>query len=103
MSRIIYFVRNTGILTALDRTSGELLFRHRLSGNFSASPVASDGKIYFASEEGAVAVVAAKTEPMVLATNDMGESCMASPAISEKSLFIRTSSKLYAISQTNPS
>lgn len=103
VSRIIYFVRNTGILTALDLTSGELLFRHRLSGNFSASPVASDGKIYFASEEGAVAVVAAKTEPMVLATNDMGESCMASPAISEKSLFIRTSSKLYAISQTNPS
>lgn len=94
---VIYFVRNTGILTALDLGTGELVFRHRLGGNFSASPVASDGKIFFASEEGVISVVAAKSEPEVLATNDMGESCMASPAISDKTLFVRTTSKLYAI------
>ncbi len=97
---VIYFVRNTGILTALDLASGELLFRHRLGGNFSASPVASDGKIYFASEEGVVSVVAAKTEPEVLATNDMGEPCMASPAISDQTLFVRSASKLWAIGQS---
>ena len=97
---VIYFVRNTGIFTALDLHTGKNLFKHRLGGNFSASPVSSDGKIYFASEEGVVLVVAAKTKAEVLATNDMGESCMASPAISDKTLFIRTASKLYAISQS---
>ena len=100
---VIYFVRNTGILTALELRTGELVFRHRLGGNFSASPVAADGKIYFASEEGVVSVIAAKRDPEVLAANDMGEPCMASPAISDKTLHIRTSSRLYAIAATgNP-
>lgn len=100
IGEIIYFVRNTGILTALELASGELVFRHRLGGNFSASPVAADGKIYFASEEGIVSVVAAKKEAHVLASNDMGEPCMASPAISDKTLFVRTGSRLYAIAKT---
>jgi outer membrane protein assembly factor BamB len=100
---VIYFVRNTGILTALDLHTGELVFRHRLGGNFSASPVASDGKIYFASEEGVVSVVAAEREAKVLGSNDMGEPCMASPIISAKTLFVRTNSRLYAISNSNQS
>jgi len=101
IDQVIYFVRNTGILTALELNTGEFIFRHRLGGNFSASPVASDGKIYFASEEGIVSVVAAKREAEVLGSNDMGESCMASPAISDKSLYIRTGSRLYAIAKTS--
>lgn len=95
-------MRNTGILTALELESGELVFRHRLGGNFSASPVASDGKIFFASEEGIVSVVAAQNEPVVLASNDMGEPCMATPAIAGNTLFVRTASKLYAITKTVP-
>ena len=94
---VIYFVRNTGILTALDLQTGERLYRHRLGGDFSASPVASDGKLFFPSEEGVVSVVRAAREPEVLASNDMGEPCMASPAISDGTLFIRTRSRLYAI------
>jgi outer membrane protein assembly factor BamB len=97
---VIYFVRNTGIVTALELGTGELVFRHRLGGNFSASPVTSDGKIYFASEEGVVTVVAAKREAEILGSNDMGEPCMASPAISDKTLFIRAGSRLYAVAKT---
>jgi outer membrane protein assembly factor BamB len=100
---VIYFVRNTGILTALELASGELIFRHRLGGNFSASPVAADGRIYFASEEGIVSIVAASREPEVLATVDMGESCMASPMIGDQTLYIRTTSRLYAIAQKGDS
>ena len=100
IGEVIYFVRNTGILTALESSTGKRIFRHRLGGNFSASPVASDGKIYFASEEGVVSVVAAEREAQVLGSNDMGEPCMASPAISDKTLYIRTGSRLYAIAKT---
>lgn len=97
---VIYFVRNTGILTALELATGEQIFRHRLGGNFSASPVAADGRLYFASEEGIVSIVAASREPEVLGTFDLGESCMASPLISDKTLFVRTASRLYAISRS---
>ena len=94
---VIFFVRNTGILTALDLQTGKRIYRQRLGGNFSASPVASDGRLFFASEEGIVSVVRAAREPEMVASNDMGEPCMASPAISDGMLFIRTRSQLFAI------
>ena len=94
-----FFPRNTGVLTVLSVESGEVLHRSRLGGNFSASPVASDGRVYLASEEGVVTVVTAEAEPEVLARIDMAESIMASPAISEGTLFVRTAGHLYAIGQ----
>ncbi len=94
---VVYFARNNGILAALDLKTGAEIFRHRLGGNFSASPVASDGKIYFAGEEGVVTVIRAARKVEILAQNEMAEPCMATPAISEKTLFIRTQSHLYAI------
>lgn len=97
IGEVIYFVRNTGILTALELATGEIVYRHRLGGNFSASPVAADGRIYFASEEGVVSVVAAKREPEILGSNEMGEPCMASPAIADQTLYIRTATRLFAI------
>jgi len=95
----IFFSRNTGVLTVLSVESGELLHRSRLGGNFSASPVASDGRVYLASEEGVVTVVTAAAEPEVLAQIDMAEPIMASPAISDGTLFVRTAGHLYAIGQ----
>ena len=95
----IFFPRNTGVLTVLSVESGEILYRSRLGGNFSASPVASDGRVYFASEEGVMTVVSAEAEPEVVARIDMAEPIMASPAISEGTLFVRTTGHLYAIGQ----
>jgi outer membrane protein assembly factor BamB len=64
---------------------------------FTSSPVASEGKIYFASEEGTVYVVKPGAEFQVLATNKMGEVCMATPAISEGTLFFRTQGHVVAV------
>jgi outer membrane protein assembly factor BamB len=94
---VVYFVRNNGILAALDLQTGAEIFRHRLGGNFSASPVASDGKLYFVSEEGVATVIRAAREVEILARNDMAEPCMATPAISGKTIFIRGQSHVYAI------
>lgn len=93
----VFFARNTGVLTVLSLETGEVVHRSRLGGNFSASPVASDGKIYLSAEEGVVSVVSAAREPEILAQIDMGEPLMASPAIADRTLFVRTTSHLYAI------
>lgn len=93
----IFFTRNTGILTVLSLASGQQLHRQRLGGNFSASPVASDGKIYLPSEEGTIIVIEAAAEPKILARNEMGAALMATPAIADGVLFIRTRDALYAI------
>ncbi len=76
------------------------MFKERLGSGgdgFTASPVASEGKIYFTSETGTVYVVKASPEFTVLATNHLGEVCMATPAISGNTLFFRTQGHVLAI------
>ncbi|MDX1502237.1 MAG: PQQ-binding-like beta-propeller repeat protein [Thermoanaerobaculia bacterium] len=97
----VHFVRNTGILTVLSLATGETAYRERLEGNFSASPVASDGKIYLAAEEGTVWTVAAGPEFELLGRSDMGEPCLASPAIAGGTLLLRCRSHLWAIGATD--
>jgi hypothetical protein len=78
------------------------MFREKIGGDlssYSASPVAADGRIYFSDEHGNINVVKAAPEYEHLATNNMDETCMASPAISGKTLFIRARRHLYAISK----
>jgi outer membrane protein assembly factor BamB len=99
---LLYLLRDNGVLAVYRRETGERLYRQRLGpggSGFSASPVAADGKIYFTSEDGDVYVVRAGTEFELLSHNDMGEVCMATPAISEGVLFYRTRSHLIAISE----
>lgn len=96
----LYNSRWNGVLGVYDMRSGERLYQQRLAGGrsaFTASPVAADGKIYFASEDGSVFVVKAGPEFELLAENSMGEVLMASPAISEGVLFFRTEGHLVAI------
>jgi outer membrane protein assembly factor BamB len=95
---LVYIVKYNGGLTVYDAKTGERTFQQRLAaGAFTSSPVASDGKLYFPSEEGHVLVVKAGPTFELLADNDMGESILASPAISEGSLLIRTQSQIVAI------
>jgi outer membrane protein assembly factor BamB len=68
-----------------------------VEGVFSASPVAGDGKIYFVSESGETIVLRAGPEPTVLARNDVGERAVASPAISNGQIFIRTDDHVFCI------
>jgi outer membrane protein assembly factor BamB len=94
---LVYAVRDTGILHVYDLESGEKIYSERLDGTFSASPVASDGRVYLASESGEVWVLAAGRKFEVLARNDLGEPLMATPAIAGGRLLIRGRTRLFAI------
>jgi outer membrane protein assembly factor BamB len=96
---ILHVIVDNGILSAYDLATGERLYRTRLEvgAGFSASPIASDGRIYLASEDGAVFVVAAGREFRSLARNDMGEPLMATPAVSDRTLYVRGARHLFAI------
>jgi len=96
----IYFVKNGGMLSSLDATSGKTYYlqeRVEAPGNYYSSPVAADGKIYLASVTGKLTVVKAGGEkPEILHQADFGERIYASPALAEDKLYLRTRSNLYA-------
>jgi len=96
-----YACSNNGILTAYDAKTGAQVYKERIAGQnsvaFTASPVAADGKLFFASEEGDVYVVKAGPKFERLATNPMGEVLMATPAIVDGMILIRSRSHLFAI------
>jgi outer membrane protein assembly factor BamB len=95
---VLYVVRNGGILTSFDAATGEVAKAARLTGAigaYSASPVAADGKVYLAGEEGKVAVVKASREWELLALNDLGEACFATPALVDGQIYLRTAQALY--------
>jgi len=77
---ILYVLANNGLLDAYDLRTGEEIYRQRLplvGSGFSASPIASDGKLYFSNEDGEILVIAAGRSFTHVATNSMGEMLMA--------------------------
>lgn len=96
---MLYLIHHNGRLSAFDAVSGRRIYRARVGhwGTFTGSPVAADGRIYLATEEGAVHVVKAGPDFQELAANDMGESLLATPAISDGMIFIRGRTRLFAI------
>jgi outer membrane protein assembly factor BamB len=93
----LYVVSDIGIATCLNGRTGETLWRERLGGNYSASPVFADGRIYFLSEEGVAIVLAPGTTFRKLAANQLDGTTLASMAISDQSIFIRTDAALYRL------
>ncbi len=93
----IYFVSDAGIATCADAKTGEVHWSERLGGGFSASPVAAEGRIYFQNETGVGYVVKAGTKFELLATNDLAERSLASPAVADGAIFIRTETQLWKI------
>jgi outer membrane protein assembly factor BamB len=94
---ILYMASDVGAITAIDAATGKRIWQQRVDGIFSASPVAADGKIYFLSETGETIVVKAGRQAEILARNDIGERLIASPAISNGQIFLRSDDRLYAI------
>ena len=94
---ILYMASDVGAVTAIDAATGKRIWQQRVEGIFSASPVAGDGKIYFVSETGETIVLKAGRQPEVLARNDIGERLIASPAISNGQIFLRSDDRLFAI------
>ena len=96
----LYACRGNGVLSCYVAKTGKLLYRERLGGSsFTASPVASGGKLYFTSELGRVYVVQAGPTYKLLAINSMNDICMATPAISDGLLIVRTKRHVYAIGE----
>jgi outer membrane protein assembly factor BamB len=96
----LYICRDNGILGCYDAKTGDKVYQERLGTGrtgFSASAVAGDGKLYFTGEEGTIYVVQAGPTFKVLATNEMDEVCMATPALSEGTLYFRTQGHLVAV------
>ena len=97
---VLYVVNNNGVFDAYDPATGTEIYRQRLplvGSGYSASPVAADGKIYLANEDGEMLVVEAGSTFKHLATNSMGETIMATPALSDGVMFVRGASTLFAI------
>ena len=98
----LYTLNNNGVFHCFDLKTGKEHYQTRVPHGglgFSASPVAADGKIYCSSESGEVIVLAAGTMYQQLAVNILGESLMATPAISDGVLYIRGTRHLVAVSR----
>ena len=96
-SGILWIVKDGGIVTKLDAMSGELIQEQRLpgQGNYYSSPYAGDGKVYFASENGVVSVLADSREWKVLSSHPFNEKIYATPVADRGSLYLRTEKALY--------
>ena len=99
----LYLLRDGGVLTCLEATTGKGLFRERLgaSGQYIASPIAVGDKVIAASVRGVVTVIQVDDQLNILARNDFAERIFATPAVAEDVIFLRTAAHLYALADTS--
>jgi outer membrane protein assembly factor BamB len=95
----LYMVSDSGIASCLDARTGKVLWQQRLGGSYSASPILADGKIYFLSEDGVATIVKTGKTFERVARNSLGEQTLASYAVVDGALLIRTERHLYRIEQ----
>jgi outer membrane protein assembly factor BamB len=98
----LFVVKKMGVAASFDIDDGKTLYeqkRIRNLGNYYASPIAGDGKIYVTGENGFVVVLKDAPQLEVLAKNDVGDSCVATPAIADGRLYVRTLNKLYCFAE----
>jgi len=93
----LYLVGDAGVLTVLDAMTGTPVYIQRLGGRFAASPLYAGGRIYLFDRSGKTTVLAPGDSFKVIATNDLGEPHMASPAVVGDTLFLRTERHLYQV------
>lgn len=92
----VFLIRDYGIASCLDRKTGEPHWQQRLfTANVKVSPVAGDGKIYFMNGQADCAVVKASSKLETLATNELNENTLSTPANHGGQLFIHTAGHLY--------
>ena len=93
----LYLINDNGIATCLDASTGKEHWQQRIGGNHSASPLYADGRIYFLSEDGQSVVIAPGKEFKILATNQLNGQTLASMAVSDGAIFLRSDSHLYCL------
>jgi outer membrane protein assembly factor BamB len=95
----LYMVSDAGIASCVDARSGEVHWQERIGGNYSASPISAEGRIYFQNEEGIGTVVKATRQFEKLAANPLNERTLASYAVDDGALYIRTAKHLFRIGE----
>ena len=97
---LIFMVNDTGITSCVEPKSGEIVWRGRIDGTYSASPLAAGGRIYAFNEDGKTTVFEAGREFKILGESFLEEGFMASPAIDGNALILRTRTHLYRIEES---
>jgi outer membrane protein assembly factor BamB len=96
---LIYMISDTGIAGCIDAKSGELVWQHRIGGEYSASPVYADSRLWFLSEDGRTTVLKPGRVFEQVAENRLDEGFLASPAIAGRAFYLRTRTHLYRIEE----
>jgi len=94
---LLFSIEDGGVASCLEAKTGTALWSERIGGNYSASPLTAEGRVYFFSEEGKVTVIEAGRQFKKLAENSLADGFMASPAVTGKALILRTKTHLYRI------
>jgi outer membrane protein assembly factor BamB len=94
---LLFTMADNGVARCFDAHNGRLHWKQRLGGQYKASPLAAEGRIYFLSTDGLCTVVAATTRFNKLAENKLDDTTLASPAVSDGNLLIRGRKHLYCI------
>ncbi len=94
---LLFMVNESGVVTCMQASDGQVLWQKRIGGEHFASPVYAAGNIYFFDAKNASHVMKAGREPVLVARNQLNDGCMASPAIAGNALYVRTRTHLYCI------
>ncbi|MGB7348178.1 MAG: PQQ-binding-like beta-propeller repeat protein [Pirellulaceae bacterium] len=94
---LIYVIEDSGVASCFDAESGDEVWKKRIGGKFSASPLMAGGYIYLGSHEGTVTVLRPGKEGTVVAENQLDGQIMASPAVVDNALILRTADAIYRI------
>jgi outer membrane protein assembly factor BamB len=93
----LFLIGDAGTATLLEAATGKAVGQKRLHGEFSASPILADGRIYASNQTGETFVFSADNRLEILATNTLDDGCMASPAVFDRAIYLRTQSHLYKL------
>jgi outer membrane protein assembly factor BamB len=96
---LVYSISDDGITTCVEAETGDLVYRKRIGGNYSSSPLLAGGKLYFTSEDGVTTVVRAGEEFEELAANALEERTLASLGVIDDAILLRTATALYRIQE----
>jgi outer membrane protein assembly factor BamB len=94
---LLFLVTNDGIARCLDALNGRFYWKERLKGEYRASPLAADGRIYFLNTQGLTTVISAEKRLNKLLENQLDDETLASPAVSDGKIFIRGKKTLFCI------
>jgi outer membrane protein assembly factor BamB len=96
---LIYTAAEESFITCLEASTGNTVWTERVGGKYAASPVYADGRLFFFDQQGSALVLKPGRALDVLSTNTLSSGFMASPAVSDNSLFLRTKTHLYRVQE----